>query len=216
MKGKYRHFIFDFDGVICDSLSDAISCFNEVREEHFPILPSVAGREDMTMVYAGALKSCLGQWLSPEQNKEFFDKHSRKMETRANRLRAFTGITDVLTKCGHQGFSIVTSAYSEAVRTILRREGSFDESGLFTISGRELAMSKSQKIKDILTALELPATEAIYVGDLESDILYCNEVPIDIIAVGYGYHPYEYLREKKPTFAVASVEELGQLIEELR
>jgi hypothetical protein len=55
---------------------------------------------------------------------------------------------------------------------------------LHTVAGRERRQTKTEKIRELLNELELPNAGAVYVGDLESDILYCREVPLDVIAVG--------------------------------
>lgn len=212
----YSHFIFDFDGVICDSLRFAVEEFNRIRMTHFPTLPIVQGQADMTVVYRGSLRTCLYTWLSVDDSKRFFDLHSAAMADRAIDLALFEGIAETLASLGRDGCSIVTSAYSHAVSAILDKDPFFDRQCIYQIAGRELRQSKTEKIKNILSGLSLAAREAVYVGDLESDILYCAQVPIDIIAVGYGYHPHEYLNTKKPTFCVSSVEELRDLLSELR
>lgn len=213
---SYRHFIFDFDGVICDSLQFAIEEFNRIRQEHFPALPAVQGQPDMTIVYGGSLRTCLHGWLSEDDGKRFFDMHSAAMAARASSLSLFEGIAKTLTSLGSNGASIVTSAYSQAVMAILTKDPHFDRRCIYQIAGRELRQSKTEKIKKILSGLDLSANDAIYVGDLESDILYSSQVPIDIVAVGYGYHPLEYLSGKNPTFCVGSVKELNELLSELR
>lgn len=212
---KYRHFIFDFDGVICDSLGLAIEAFNRIRDEHFPMLPQVACQEDMTIVYAGSLRTCLSRWLSEADGKRFFDLHSAAMAERAKELKTFPGVAKALSSLPTRGVSIVTSAYSHAVREILSKDRDFDEKCLNQIAGRELRQPKTDKINTILSGLALSPDQAVYVGDLESDILYCRNVPIDIIAVSYGYHPHKYLSDKNPTYCVSSVNELHALLVEM-
>lgn len=215
LEQKYRHFIFDFDGVVCDSLSAAIEAFNRIREEHFPTLPQVGCQQDMTIVYAGSLRTCLASWLSETEGRRFFDLHSAAMAERARELKTFPGIGRVLSLLGPRAVSIVTSAYSQAVREILNKDPDFNEQCLYQIAGRELRQSKTEKITNILSGLGLTPEQAVYVGDLESDILYCRNVPIDIIAVSYGYHPYEYLTLKNPTYCVGSVGELQSLLAQI-
>lgn len=212
---KYRHFIFDFDGVICDSLESAMNVFNQIQKDHFPTLPNAYSQDDMKIVYSGSLRTCLQKWLSEDESKKFFDLHSAEMSKRTEKLKTFPGIGKVLTSLGNQNVSIVTSAYSEAVEKILAEDKDYDKTCLYKIAGRELRQTKTVKINEILNGLGLTSKESIYVGDLESDILYCRDVPIDIVAVGYGYHPGEYLLEKKPTFYVDSVKDLGTLLNRL-
>lgn len=212
---NYKHFIFDFDGVISDSYDLAVKKFNEVRDEMFPELPRVNSKEDMAIVYAGSLKTCLNKWIGQEGTKKFFDHHSKRMQEVANSIKPYPGVIDVLNSLGTKKISIVTSSYCEAVRNILSQECSFDESVIYKIAGRELHQSKTQKILSTLDELGLAKNDAVYIGDLESDILYCRAVPIDIISVGYGYHPTEYLKQFAPTYHVHSVFELGNLLNQM-
>lgn len=212
----YEHFIFDFDGVISDSLELAIRHFNEIRNELFPQLPAVQDKYDMAIVYAGPLKTCLNKWIGQEGTKEFFHQHSMRMNAARQLPKPFDGIINVLNGLGEGKVSIVTSSYGEAVKRILSTDGSFNEKILYKIAGRELHQSKTEKITAILRELEIANEDAVYVGDLESDILYCRDVPIDIISVGYGYHPIEHLKNYNPTYIIESVNDLHELLSELK
>lgn len=216
MVKKYRHFFFDFDGVICDSLSIAIEVFNEIRNEFFPNLPLVSSRDDMVIVYGGQLKTCLDRWIGQDGTRKFFDLHSARMQAASRELKPFDGIVHVINDMGKNNVSIVTSSYSGTVREVLEKDLSFREDSVFRIAGRELHQPKAQKIIGILRELSLKKDDAVYIGDLESDILYCRDVPMDIVSVGYGYHPPEYLKSKNPTYYVNSVSELASLLSEMR
>jgi len=212
----YKHIIFDFDGVLCDSLDAAIQVFNLVRDSKFPQIPRIAAREDMTAVYSGILKTSLRKFgLDEEDSRAFFDAHSEGMAGRVGDLRAFPGIENLLTRLPPNCCSIVTSAYSDAVRLLLSFGKSELPEAIFRIAGREYKQSKTLKIQTILDELSLSPEDAIYVGDLESDILYCKAVPIDIIGVGYGYHPANYIRSCNPTFLADTPEDLSVLIAKL-
>jgi phosphoglycolate phosphatase-like HAD superfamily hydrolase len=216
MKRSYKHFFFDFDGVICDSLATAVEAFNAIRDTEYPQLPRISNpSEDMTIVYAGSLRTCLLPWLSEEDARRFFDLHSSRMAQLAPDLNIFSGVGAVLSLLNPKKCSIVTSAYSQAVQAILGKDAGFDADCLFKIAGRELRQTKTDKIRAILNELKLGAEDAVYVGDLESDILYCRDVPMDIISVSYGYHPRHYLARQRPDYLVGSVEELGALINQL-
>jgi phosphoglycolate phosphatase-like HAD superfamily hydrolase len=212
----YRHFIFDFDGVLCDSLTACIGWFNRVRSDSFPAVPEVRSRADMTVVYAGQLRTCLHRWITQQEAQEFWERHRLGMASVAATLRAFPGITKSLSSLGSRNVSIVTSAYGSRVLTVLREDPDFDESCLYRIEGRERRSSKSAIIREIVASLQIDVSEAIYVGDLESDILDCREVPVDIVSVGYGYHPMTYLMEKGPTYAADTVFDLAQLLRRMQ
>lgn len=212
---QYKHFIFDFDGVISDSYQLAIEKFNEIRNEFYPQLPKVETKHDMTIVYAGSLKTCLNKWIGQEGTKDFFNIHSKRMQDLSDDIKPIQGILRVLNTFDKNKISIVTSSYSEAVRKILSKDNSFNKNIIYKIAGRELHKSKTEKIIEILNELKLKKEDIVYVGDLESDILYCKDVPIDIISVGYGYHPSDYLKSFFPTYFAENVDELRYLLKQM-
>jgi phosphoglycolate phosphatase-like HAD superfamily hydrolase len=63
--------------------------------------------------------------------------------------------------------------------------------------------------------LGIGAAECLYVGDLESDVIYCRALPMDIVAVTYGYHPRSHLEQSGATWLADSVDELHWLISEV-
>jgi HAD superfamily hydrolase (TIGR01549 family) len=205
--------MFDFDGVLCDSLGAAIAVFNDLRSS-FPALPEIATQDDMVKVYSGSLRTCLSQWLAAPAQKEFFDAHSRQMSYLSERLPLYAGVRELLAEVPDDSASIITSAYARHVSTVLVRHGVAPDR-LLAIAGREQKKSKTDKIRGILESLSLRPDEALYVGDLESDILYCRDVPIDIVAVTYGYHPRWHLATCQPQYLVDSVLELRQLLGDL-
>lgn len=209
----YRHVLFDFDGVLCDSAAAAIEEYSRLRNEEFPSLPVVRNLEELGHVYSGSLKTCLQRWLTANEGSRFFDLHSAAMASRAGSLRLFPGAREALSLCGPKGASIVTSAYSSAVWALLRADAEFNESCVLTVAGRELHLPKTTKISAILESIGIHADDAAYVGDLESDILYCNQVPIDAIAVSYGYQPRHYLEGKGAAHLLDSMRHLHSFIE---
>jgi phosphoglycolate phosphatase-like HAD superfamily hydrolase len=212
----YKHVISDFDGVLADSLEPAMREFNRIRRDEFPQLPEVSGRDDMTIVYGGSLRTALRPWLTEAESRRFFDLHSAAMAKLHATVAVFDGVGELLSALGPGQISIVTSAYSDAVRSVLSRAPGFDPACISQIAGRELRQSKTKKITDILHDLGIEAAEAVCIGDLESDVIYCRNVPIDIIGVGYGYHPAEHLANLRhgPTYLVNTVKELGHLLQQ--
>jgi phosphoglycolate phosphatase len=210
---QYRHVIFDFDGVLCDSLAAATKAFNALRES-FPALPEVLSRDDMVTVYGGSLKTCLSQWLTDEEHKAFFDRHSALMSECSRELDLFPDISDTLNTLQPGIASLVTSAYADHVSAVLARASpAVEPNQFYAIAGREVKATKTIKIRDLAARLNLALSDCVYVGDLESDILYCRDAPVDVIAVTYGYHPRWHLEACRPTRLVDTVAELNVTLE---
>ena len=110
---------------------------------------------------------------------------------------------------------VITSSYSEAVYTILRKCEEFDETFVQGIYGREHHRTKTEKIRTALGLFSAEVSEALYVGDLASDVLYCRDVPVDIACVGYGYHPSDYLKKFSPEYIIETVEDFAAFLQSL-
>jgi len=193
--------IFDADGVLLDSLAHACKVFNNIADAEFPELPKVETKEDMAHVYPGPLSSSLRRFgLDKARIKQFFELHTSAMREIADEVAPFDAVLDGIRKFAHGRSAIVSSAFNETILATLGKSTSY-EPGMFThIRGREPGKDKAEKIKEVLHDLGVGPNDAIYVGDTVSDILYCKSIPIRVAAVGYGYHPTNYLAAFDPDF----------------
>lgn len=211
----FDHAIFDFDGVLADSFTCACEELNAIADQHYQSIPTVSDHEDLTRVFSGPLRTCLRRFgLTDAESRDFFDRHSAAMQRRASFIRPFTEVVQVIAKLLPGRCSIVTSAYSDAVRVILAKSDSHTASLFRFIAGRELKTSKSQKISEILAAVGTSPERAVHIADMVSDIIYSRAVPIRICAVGWGYHPLSYLRAFDPDYSVSTAEGLAEFLKE--
>ncbi len=210
----YRVLFLDFDGVISDSMNICMEEINRLRKQ-FPTIPEVKTQEDMASVYSVELRHSLYPFgLNDEQTRGFFDQHSKAMSQRATEVEPFRRVVQALAFCGLPKV-IITSSYSEAVYAILRKCEEFDDGFVQGVYGREQHKTKTEKIRHALGLFRADTTEALYVGDLASDVLYCRDVPIDIACVGYGYHPANYLKKFSPTCILETVEDFVVFLQSL-
>lgn len=211
---KYRLLFLDFDGVISNSLQICMEEINRLRET-FPTIPEVRTREDMARVYSVELRHSLYPFgLDDEKTRRFFDCHSGAMNQRATEVEPFHEVMRALSRCALPKI-IITSSYSEAVYAILRKCEEFDENFVQGVYGREHRRTKTEKIRSALALYNADVTEALYVGDLASDVLYCRDVPVDIACVGYGYHPSSYLKKFSPEYILETMEDFADFLQNL-
>lgn len=205
---SWKLILFDFDGVLCDSRALAIEYVEELRkDEAFGCLPSVRTVGHFGELYRGELRHALLRFgVSVEDSRRFFSSHAGAMKERTADLALYDGVAAGLNQLPAGRFAIITSAYSDAVRAILTRAG-VDASGIGII-GHEVRKTKTEKATDLLTACGLSPSDAIYVGDMESDIEYCNGLGLRCAAVTYGYHPKDVLAQASPFELIDSPNEL--------
>ncbi|WP_299742542.1 HAD hydrolase-like protein [uncultured Tateyamaria sp.] len=209
---RYEHVAFDFDGVVADSAAVCADEINRLRA-HFPTIPEVHNQDDFAFIYPGPLRTSLRRFgLSDESVRDFFDRHSARMMSRARELKPFVPVAKTLADMDPARFTIVTSSYSATVRDVLSRSMpgvSVDE---ISILGRELKMKKSAKFQRIMTENNLRPAQLLKIGDMVSDVLYAADAGIDCAAVGWGYHPLRYLKAFDARHFVSSPNELRNLL----
>lgn len=208
-------FIFDADGVLLDSLEQACDSFNQIAGVHFPGLPHVATKEDMVTVYPGPLKSSLRRFgLKQEQVKQFFELHTSAMLEIAHTVNPFDDVLSAIRRYAFGQCAIVSSALKETIEASLSRSREYTPGMFKFIRGREDGKDKATKIMEVLRDFGSGSDNAIYIGDMVSDILYCRSVPIKVAAVGYGYHPANYLLAFDPDMLFSNIGDLLNFLQQ--
>lgn len=207
-----KRIIFDFDGVLADSLSITMNNINFLSQNGFDRLPLVYTQQDMSNLFDIKLgDSLLKYGYEKSEIKNFFDLHTSLMCRDASKIPVFYNIIKILEQAKYP-ISIVSSSYLEYMKTILNGYSSstllmFDE-----IYGRETKGTKIDKIQKILQKYSLRKDEILYIGDTSSDILICKDMKVEMIAVGYGFHPYEFLLKFAPNYCIKDESELINLL----
>lgn len=212
---EYKLLMLDFDGVLSNSLKVCAEEINRLVDSSFPSICKVYSQEDMTKIYSVQLRYSLYPFgLTADQTKKFFDLHSEAMKSRAKEVEPFSLVVSNLANCKLPKI-IITSSYSEACQEILRKCEGYNNDLIQKIYGRENWETKTAKIEKALDFYNINLSDALYVGDMASDILYCKDVPVDIAAVGYGYHPAHYLQKFSPTYTLETEKQFVSFISNL-
>ena len=78
------------------------------------------------------------------------------------------------------------------------------------VLGAETDTSKIRKIQK--TMRRFPSLPAYYVGDTKGDMIEGRSAGAKTVAVSWGWHPEEKLREGRPDFMIRSLIELATLL----
>lgn len=204
-----EYYIFDADGVLIDSFSKACRAFNSIVEQHFPCLPKIKNQNDMAFVYPGPLKTSFRRFgMDDKDIRLFFDLHSQQMSDGEDDLMPFDIVIQAISESVAGRCAIVTSSYSETVRTVLSKSSFYNKDMFIDILGREHRQTKTKNILNFLHNVGTDVSKSIYIGDMVSDILDCKSVPIRIAVVGYGYQPSSYLAAFDPNHILPSQQAL--------
>lgn len=196
--------LFDFDGVIADSLDVVYNIESEVLAGQGLKIKS---KDDFLKLYKkNWYESVKELGLSDEELKKVISETAGKLTEAYSDAEPFSGIKDALRKLKKKHkVVIITSSPGSSVEGYLKKN-SFPA---FEVLGAEQETSKVKKIN--LMKRKYPKAEIYYIGDTAGDIKEGETANVKTVAVVWGYHKKKTLLSENPDFIVNNPEELLEL-----
>lgn len=201
---KRKLLLFDFDGVLADSLelyAEAVTrCLERIGT------PIVQTREDYLALFDGNFYESMaakGVDLAAfaEAGKDIFPGIDR------GAMKPFAGLTPVLDALQQEHLLAVVS--SNGFRMISSMLAQFGFDGFFReILGSDFLLSKKDKIAHAIAKYGIDREHTFYIGDTAGDILEARGAGVQSVAVTWGWHSRERLVAVRPDFLVDRPEEL--------
>lgn len=200
--------LFDFDGVIVDSF--AISYQSTLATiDNPPDVETYRGFFDGNIYDAGDIPKENRKIDLGEENPFFKEYIPRMLES-----RLFPGIQDVLIGLGDDfRKSIVSSTISSPIDRYLSAHDLrryFDR-----IYGADVELNKSKKIQMAIEEFGIPAEKVVFVTDTLGDIREASRVNVPSVAVTWGFHDANRLKQGEPAALVSDSDQLLQSIKAL-
>ena len=203
--------LFDFDGLLADTLGDLLQFGQEACDELG--VKHVATPEDLDILEIMSFAT-YGRQLEVPENlvDEFVHRCLKKFETKKSPPAIFNGLDDVLRKLSKDhSIGVITGNSSQNVKSFLVENGL---DGLVrAIFGVDSPGSKAKKISLAQNQLAARGEAVFMVGDSASDILAAKEASVKSIAVSWGHQSPEVLIRAKPDYVVHSPHELLEIFE---
>jgi len=197
-------FLFDFDGVLADSLdlyADAVArCLERIGT------PIVKGKEDYLTLFDGNFyESMAARGVDLAAFAQAAKEILPAIDYEA--MKPFSGLIPVLAALQKDHIlAVVSSNGSRTIRKMLSRFG-FDPY-FREIFGFDFLFSKKEKIGHALEKYGIPREKAFYIGDTAGDILEARAAGIRSVAVTWGWHDRERLLAVRPDFLIDTPEGL--------
>ncbi len=208
---KPRIIVFDFDGVICDSMQNVLE---ELRRTYPEITPEIHREMGVGNWYEEMAKR---NFVKIEETEEEKEHHRIEYARKKLEVPLFEGMHDLL-KALHERncvLALSTAANVANCVPILEKNGVH---GLFDFIGtREVSPSKVVKFKIISEKYAVAQSDMVFVTDTLGDIREADEAGVPTIAVTWGSHDRShFLREphKNLLKIVDSVFELRAILED--
>jgi len=205
--------LFDFDGVLADTLEDMLSFAREACIQlglpRNPTPADLSTLETMSFAeYGRQLK------LPPKLIDEFVSRCLKMFNQRLRPPRIFDGMKQVVVEAAKNNtIAIITGNTTPMVEMFLIENDLREHIRL--VIGVEQKGTRSEKIKRALRELSQNKNTAYMVGDAVSDIRAARQASIKSIAVGWGHQHPSRLIEAKPDYLVKSPPELLELLKEI-
>jgi len=192
--------IFDYDGVIVDSMPLVLEVLNKLGPKYGINLST---REDVENLFEKNVYDSLRELgLDEHKLENLKEKLGLRLLLLQSHVKLFK-IKTVLKKLKKKNkLFVITSNLSIVIKHNMKKNNiEFDD-----VIGAE---TEKSKVKKILALKELyPNEEYYYIGDTSGDIVEGKEAYVKTIAVTWGYHKRDRLEKVKPDYIIDSPKEL--------
>jgi phosphoglycolate phosphatase len=197
-------FLFDFDGVLSDSLdlyAEAVRrCLERIGT------PIVKTREDYLVLFEGNFYESMA---ARGVDLAAFAQAAKEIMPGIDydAMRPFDGLLPVLESLRKDHLlAVISSNGSRTIRRMLERFGF--EPYFQEVFGSDFLISKKEKIDHALAKYGIPPERTFYIGDTTGDIVEARAAGVRTVAVTWGWHSRERLVAAHPDFLVETPEGL--------
>ena len=207
--------IFDFDGTIANTFMPLVQVMNSLAPEFG--YPPLSTRD------LQRLRNLNGQQIARESGLSMWTlarlvrRVRWEMSQQIHAVEIFPGLETVLRHLARSPqlrLGIITSNSTANVHTFLSQHHLQDEFG-FVWSEPSL-FGKSRVIRRACRQYHLDLSRVIYVGDETRDLDAARQVPVQAIAVGWGFNTPDVLRKHWPDALASTPDELATIIHQIR
>ena len=209
--------IFDLDGTILDTLEDLFLSTNyALRKSGFP----ERSKEEWRVFVGNGIRKLIERAV-PEHTPEMLINQVHRDFTEyyaqhcADNTRPYSGIPEVIRKLRRMGLktAVVSNKADYAVQTLCADY--FPE--LFDAVAGEKDGIRRKPAPDavfaVLDALQIPAEQALYIGDSDVDIATAENSGMPCISVEWGFRDREFLLRHGARKLISSPDELLSLLD---
>lgn len=200
-------FLFDFDGVIVDSLelyeATTRRCFETIGK------PITKNHEDFLKLFdENFYEAIQKRGIEMDEFKRALVQIAPSIDY--STVKAFAGMEPVLRALKNDNTLLIVSSNTvHAITAILSRiryDGCFDE-----ILGADFMLSKVDKIFHAMEKWNHHPERTFFVGDTSGDIKEARQTSVKTVAVTWGWHAKERLEKAQPDYLIESPDQLLEL-----
>ena len=201
-------FLFDFDGVLVDSLDvyekTVTDCLQKINQ------PLTRGREEFLELFEGNFYESLVK-RGVDLDKFMESSVNILAEVDYNKMKPFGAMRPVLDELKKNHPLIVISSNDSP--TIQEALLLYNFNGIFQeILGSDFMFSKKEKILYAAKKYQTTLQDIYYIGDTTGDIKEGKQARIKTVGITWGWHSREKMAAAKPDYLFDTPQELLQLV----
>jgi phosphoglycolate phosphatase len=199
--------MFDFDGVLADSLVAFHAALDEACRVHG--FAGLTDRATFLDIFEGNMVEGLEQaGLAGDQVGPVLVDLGRRLAVSMGSYPPFPGIPEVIRQLYLEGpVYVITSNVTAVVRAYLDRHGM---GGVRDVLGSDREASKQVKIRSVMA--QWPGYTPYYIGDTLGDMKEARAAGAMAVAAVWGWHDEERLRQGSPDRVVTVPTDLLELL----
>jgi phosphoglycolate phosphatase len=200
-------FLFDFDGVIINTLPIAVKVYNRLLKKYN--LPIQFSKKTFADLFLNNFHQGLAKIIPDDKLREKILKQRAEEFIRLkNEFEIFKDIKLVLEKLSRKDrIIIISSNGSNYINALLKNN---NINCVKEVLGGDIEKSKAKKIN--WQKQKYPKAEIYYIGDTTGDIIEGKQSEVITVAVTWGFHSKELLAKQKPDYVFDKPNELMLLI----
>lgn len=206
---KYETIIWDFDGTLAETLTDALRIYNDLAAQH-----GFSPIDDLETVRNTPLSEFAGTHNIPVRKVPLLVRgFLRAQKARMSDVHLCPGVPDVLAAFRESGYrqGIVSSNAQGNIQTCLRANGA--EDFFEFINGHTRLTGKQRALRRAIKRFDLTPETVLYIGDDVRDVKAAKTAGIDIVSVSWGISARPLLESQQPTHLVDTPAELQLLLQ---
>jgi len=216
---KIKAILFDWDGVILDSLPACFKIYKEYEKllnVDFGIKDKEKDQFEVNWVkHFVRAKVDAGSGQLAEKLKKTYTEMTHSM-INSNTISIFPEIRNTI-KALHEKFKlgIVSNSYTELIKNKLKKEGLLDYFDFIIDVEHSRPKPDPTMLIAAVKKMDVDPKETIYIGDMDGDIETAKNAGVKSIAVTYGYHSHKRLMPKNPDEIADSPKEILDAVERI-
>ena len=210
MSKRYDLIVFDWDGTVMDSTAVIAGSIQAAcRDLGLNIPDDETARHVIGLGLDQALRYAVPD-MPDTMRPDLVDRYRHHFMARDQAIPLFDGARETIAELHDAGYrlGVATGKSRAGLNRAMESSGMKDYFHATRTADRALSKPDPAMLLELMDELEVSAERTLMVGDTTHDVQMAQNAKVDVVAVGYGAHTPQQLRELKP---LALVEDFAEL-----